>query len=161
MIVNKKINLAVTLIILCILLISCGRDVTDFYIFSDISECDNIEVFKTEDAIVTRYDTPDLDDSIDDLEYDDFYAAKYESAELDFEIFAYVFADSDSTKEYFKKETGIETNLDVHFLASGGMFKYRVIVIDGCRAYCANTTQENSKDLKLFLGEIFSKKLEL
>ena len=161
MIVNKNTNLAVSLIIICTLLILCGCDVTDFYIFSDISECDNIEVFKTEDAIVTIYDTPDLDDSIDDLEYDDFYAAKYESAELDFVIFAYEFADSDFAKGYFKKQTGIKTDLDVHFLASGGMFKYRVIAIDGCRAYCANTTQKNSKALILFLEDVFSKKLEL
>lgn len=158
---NKNTKLSVSLIIICALLILCGCDATDFYIFSDISECDNIEAFKTEDAIVTIYDTPDLDDSIDDLEYDDFYAAKYESAELDFEIFAYEFADSDFSKTYFEINTGIKTDLDTHFLASGGIAKYTVIVIDGCNAYCANTTQKYSEDLKLFLGEIFSKKLEL
>lgn len=157
----RYIIATITLLIMSAVICSCGPGIMDFYIFSDIDECNNIEAFKSEDATITIYDSPDLDKNLGDLAYNDFFAAYYDSNELKFEIFAYEFVDSDSAKKYFERETGIETDISTRFLASGGIKTYNVIVIDDCNAYCANTSQKDSEDLKLFLGEIFSKKIEL
>ncbi|MBQ2972148.1 MAG: hypothetical protein IJE16_06335 [Ruminococcus sp.] len=148
------------LVICCSMLSSCENRVPDIYIFENISECENIEEYKSDDAVVTTYDTPNADKNFDDLEYDSFYASSYESDELDFEIFVYEFVDSDSAKEYFSKETGIEPVYSTMFLASGGMTKYDIIVIDESRAYYAETSKEDEEDLNLFLSRVFSKKLE-
>lgn len=157
----QRVVFTMIALLLCASLCSCGPDNTDFYMFEDISECDNIEVLKSEDVVITVYDAPDSDKNLGDLEYDEFYGAEYESAELDFKIFAYEFSNSDVAKEYYKNETGMETELNTVFLASGGMAKYSIIVVDSNRAYCAYTTQKDSEDLQLFLGEIFSKKIKI
>lgn len=156
----RYIIAVITLLIMSAVICSCGPGIMDFYIFSDIDECNNIEAFKSEDATITIYDSPDLDKNLGDLAYNDFFAAYYDSNELKFEIFAYEFVDSDSAKEYFTKVTG-KKSLETNFSASGGMTKYRVIVIDEYRVYCAYTSLKDSEDLKLFLGEIFSKKIKL
>ena len=163
LVMHKIVKYAVsilTLVICCGMLSSCENRVPDIYIFENISECENIEEYKSDDAVVTIYDIPTDDKNLDDLEYDSFYAASYESDELDFEIFAYEFVDSDSAKEYFSKKTGIESVYSTMFLTSGGMTKYDIIVIDESRAYYAETSKEDEEDMNQLLSRVFSKKLE-
>ncbi len=148
------------LIICCGLLSSCENRVPDIYIFENISECENIEKYKSDDAVVTICDTPNADKNLNELEYDSFYGSSYESDELDFEMFAYEFEDCDSAKEYFKKETGKIVADDTTFITSIGMSKYEIVVIDGCRAYFVETSKADREDLNLFLSRAFSKKLE-
>lgn len=148
------------LICVMILLCSCGPDNIPFCIFEDINECENIEKLKSEDAVITVYDSPDLDKNLGDLQYEDFYCASYESKELDFEIFAYDFVDSDSAKEYFRNDTGLSEIRDTHFLASGGM-GYRIIVLDDDRAYITTFKTRDLREVKTFLSRVFSKRIEI
>ncbi len=158
--VMKKILVSIVLIIMCIGLCSCFPEEPVFYIFEDINECENIEKLKSDDATVTVYDTPSADKNLGDLQYDDFYCASYESDDLDFEIFAYDFVDSDTAKEYFRKETGLHEIRDTHFLASGGT-KYRIIVLDDDRGYITTFKTHDLEEVKTFLTRVFSKKIEI
>ena len=155
----SSIMLILSLLAICLITCSCGPGIIDFYIFSDIGECENINTYKDENATVTVYDTPQEDENLCDLVYNDFFAACYDSSDLKFDIFAYEFTDSDSAKKYYEKVTGTSQNSDTCFSAYGGMTTYTVVVIDGSNAYCANTTQKDSEELKSFLGEVFSKKI--
>lgn len=148
------------LINICIFNSACSPKEISFYIFENIKECATLETQKTKESYITLYDSPSKDKNLNDLKYDEFYAGKYSSDELSFEIFAYQFIDSDNAKIYFKNNTGIETNLDTHYLASGGISKYNVIVIDNKNAYCINTKKSQANELMLYLSEVFSKKLK-
>lgn len=156
----KRIIVSILLIIICFGLCSCIPKPPVFYIFEDINECENIEKFKSEDAVVTIYDSPDSDKNLGDLQYDDFYCASYESKDMDFEIFAYDFVDSDTAKEYFRNETGLQEIRDTHFLASGGI-GYSIIVLDNDRTYIATFKTRDLEEVKTFLSKVFSKRIEI
>jgi len=157
----KKFVISIILIALCSGLCSCIPEKPVCYIFEDISECENIEKLKSEDAVVTVYDSPDSDKNLGDLQYDDFYCASYESKELDFEIFAYDFVDSDSAKEYFRNDTGLHKIRDTHYLESGGMGYSRIIALDYDRAYITTFKTRDLREVKTFLAKVFSKKIEI
>ncbi len=157
----KKITVSILLIIICFGLCSCIPKPPVFYIFEDINECENIEKLKSEDAVVTVYDNPDSDKNLGDLQYDDFYCASYESKDMDFEIFAYDFVDSDTAKEYYNKETKLGCDSDATFHTSKGMSYYRVVALDHDKVYIAKSAARNSDDLNSFLSKVFSKQVEI
>lgn len=156
----KKFVISIILIALCSGLCSCILEKPVCYIFEDISECENIEKLKSEDAVVTVYDSPDSDKNLGDLQYDSFYCASYESKDFDFEIFAYDFVDSDFAKEYYNRETKLGCDFDVTFHTSKGMSLYDIIVLDYDKVYIAKSSAKDSDDLNSFLNKVFSKKIE-
>ena len=157
----KKLIISIILIAFCSGLCSCIPKEPICYIFEDISECENIEKLKSEDAVVTVYDSPDSDKNLGDLQYDDFYCASYKSNNLDFEIFAYDFVDSDSAKEYYNKETKLGCDSDATFHTSKGMSLYDIIALEYDKVYIAKSSAKDSDDLNSFLNKVFSKRIEI
>ena len=95
----------------------------------------------------------------------EYFAARYESDELEFEIFAYVFENSETAMQYFENVTGKNDNLSVNFsISSGvgllGVSSSEIVVIDGKCAYTVFTPRNQLEETKRALGEIFSKKLD-
>ena len=156
----KNLLISCTILAVCLSFCACAPRISDFYIFNTIEECEIIESEKSENAIITIYDSPKTDKNLKDLAYNQLYAVKYDSDELDFEIFAYEFSTSDSAKKYFENNTGIETELNTHYLASGGITKYKVVVIDGCNAYYATTAQKDYEEMMLYFEKVFSKQID-
>ena len=134
------------------------RESMNYYIFSDISECYQLE---TKDADIEKYETPDSDKYLKALEYTNFYGVKYKSSECEFEIFAYEFKDADTAKQYYTNVTGKTDPFDCTFSSSTGMASCRLAVIDFERGYIAKTTSSSKyiEAMKKILGEVFSKQI--
>lgn len=167
---NRKVSIAmrkthlifiiVTTLLISTTLFACTSKKFDFYIFEEISECDNINGDLYTNAKLTLYDTSDKDKNVKGLSYRSFFAGEYISDELDFKIFAYEFENTENTKKYFENVTGKKNVNDTTFSTSKGMFEYMIIVIDNKNAYCTYTDPADETALKSFLGEVFSKKLD-
>ena len=145
--------------------VSCFPGKPNIYIFNDISECENISFLKYENSILYRYENPSSDTYLRKLSYVEYFAARYESDELEFEIFAYVFENSETAMQYFENVTGKNDNLSVNFsISSGvgllGVSSSEIVVIDGKCAYTVFTPRNQLEETKRALGEIFSKKLD-
>ena len=150
----KKL-LAIVVLIMAVLLCSCSAKGYAFYIFSDISECEQILEQKHDDAEITVYDTPD-DKYIKDLEYVNFFACDYSSSELEFEIYAYEFSSKEDAMQYFTNVTGKSNQPERSFSSSKGMFSFKVEAVDGNKVYRAVSPFYDDNDLLSFLKEIFS-----
>ena len=150
--------------ILVIWLAFRGPGSMDFYIFADISECENLNSLDYEGAQFNKYSTSNNDKELGELKYNSFVAGKYTSEELDFEIFAYEFDSADTAKKYFKNVAGKSNDRDTTFSASSGFglfgpSQYEIIVIDYERAYRVVTDQMHDEEIKKALGQIFSIKI--
>lgn len=157
---NYKLRLIFAVLILTVILCACAHFDNDYYIFSNISECNNFEINKDEDAKITYYTTPEKDSNLKDLEYDSFFGAKYLSLDIEFEIFAYEFKDSNSAKKYFNNVTGKNSEeLDTNFSASMGMTSYRLVIIDFKKAYIVQGPSSNAEAIQDFLKENFTVKI--
>ena len=82
------------------------------------------------------------------------------SLDIEFEIFAYEFKDSDSAKRYFNNVTGKNSEeLDTNFSASMGMTSYRLVIIDFKKAYIVQGPSNNAEEIQDFLKENFTVKI--
>lgn len=141
-------------------LTSCGTNDPIYHIFVDVEECLNFELNKHEDARITQYETPATDKALEDLQYNKFWAGKYISSELTFEIFAYEFVSKDEAKVYFENETGTLEKRDTFWRLSGGAFSSRLIVVDEKNAYIVHTSTAQVKAVREFLKKNFTKELD-
>lgn len=149
----------ITFGIIITLLAFCDRGPRDYYIFSDISECENIIQKKSEDATIEKYDMPDKDKNLKDLQYSAFFAAKYSSSELTFEIFAYEFQSEEEAQQYFERTARVNSDRTTNFLEWGNLRSNHIVVVDQKNAYLVNATRKDAEKLKTFLGEVFSKQI--
>ena len=158
-----KFRIIFTILILSILLFtvsSCNfLGDKEFYIFENIDECKNFENLGLTNLEITRYETPEKDRNLKSLEYDYFYAAKIESDEIDFEIFAYTFKNSDDAKQYFKNETGKTIQDSDSFSGASNMVSCRLIVIDERNIYIVRTKHSQNVLLSDILSTVFSKQI--
>ncbi|MBR3715228.1 MAG: hypothetical protein IKM18_04915 [Clostridia bacterium] len=154
---NKKIYTVIVSITLIVILVigfwSFPFGKQDFYIFADISECKNIEEHVPDKTKLEIYDTPKKDPAIKDLEYESFYAAKYSSLELDFEIFAYEFKDRADVEEYYKNS---DKYSKLYGMKVQGIFYVHIRVGDENRVYSLYTKTLDEKQVKEILKECFS-----
>ena len=128
----------------------------DFSIFSDISEMETL----ASDERFDRYDNPSEDRKLDGLLYDVAVCGEYSSDELSFEIFAYEFESPDIAKQYFENVTGkVIDDRDRMFNFVSGHTVFELIVVCNEKAYSVYTTTSQKEQLKAFLGEIFSVKV--
>lgn len=149
--------------VLCVLcffsLISCNFARFNYYIFDDISECENITKTEYTNAKLSRYDTPVNDNNLGNLEYLEFFGGYFFSDEIEFEIFAYEFKNTETTKQYFKNVTGKSTKLDSTYLHSSG-FGTRLIVTRFESAYVVTMSNLDEKEVLKALEKVFSIQVE-
>lgn len=154
---SRKIYIfATSLILMLIIFCSCGVETIHVKIFSEISECENIDALKSESAIIEIYDTTKKDYSLHDLVASDFYGCNYEDSDLQFELFAYVFFSEEEAKKYFANVTGKKSDLDINFSDSIGADYYRRVVIYGKSAYWVKSKKEYSDKINDFINQCFS-----
>ena len=150
----KRAFLFCLIIAIALMLMSCGLEMDDVPMFSDISECKNFYSLQFENLL--SYDSPELDEYIEGLSYLDFYGAKCTSKDFEFEIFAYKFSGEDDAKRYFTNVTGKNVNLCTNFLISSGISSYRVVVIHRENAYMVKTLPRNAENLQEVLSQVFT-----
>lgn len=138
---------------------SCHSPNMDFYIFSDITECESITQLNYQNSEVIKYDTPINDEYVKELTYLNSYAAQYSSTTLQFELYAYEFESAEVAKQYFQNATGKNDGKSTTFLLSSGIKKSELVVIDENRAYFAFTSRTQTGEMRKALSEIFSVKL--
>lgn len=131
----------------------------DVYIFRDISECEKLESLDYKNAKIEYRERSDDKNFNSEMTIKSFYGAHFVSDELEFDIFAYEFEGNEDAKNYFKRATGKNVDLDRNYSASSGAFSFEVVVIDGNKAYIALASSKYTKELQNVLGEIFSVKL--
>ena len=154
---NKKIYTAIVSIALIVFLLlgfaSCPIGKQDFYIFADISECENIKEHVPDKTKLEIYDTPEKDPAIRNIEYKSFYAAKYSSLKMDFEIFAYEFKNSEDLDEYCKNR---DKYFKMHGMRTQGIFYTYICVGDENKIYSLYTKTFDEKEVMEVLKECFS-----
>ena len=128
----------------------------DYYIFKNIEECEKIETLNFTEQKITKYENPDKDKKLKSLQYEAFYGAKYESKEVDFEIFAYEFATEEDAEAYYKNAAGKEPTDKSTFAWSRHAYSADFEVIYYNRVYRVRTTNKHMEAAKDALGTIFS-----
>lgn len=142
---------------------------TDYYIFENIDQCEELTPPGMTDVNIERYGTPAADKDRGKLKYDDFFGMNYLSDELEFEIFAYEFPDSDTALKYFVNVSGMdsyekrlplaaddENNL---FFSTKGMFRYTIVIVHQNKAYKLNAPNSCEDELDELLSSVFSYKM--
>lgn len=152
----RKIVCLVLLLVLCAILTACDGVQNEAYMFADISECENIVLNKSEDTEVTVYDTPEKDKNLKDFEYDSFYAVKYKSKEMNFEIFAYDFVDIDTAKNYFEECANRECIGNKDFYISSDLINHTIRAFDEDKAYVLYSRLGYRESVNEFLSNVFS-----
>jgi len=134
---NKIIKTTKFLLIILLVfnLCSCRTFETDVHIFSNIEECQVIESLNDDSSYVKTYSSPDEDENLKNLQFEEFFGCKYTSDDLDFELFAYEFSNADIAMSYFKNLTGKENDPNPTFCDSSGMFWFKRIVVKENNAY--------------------------
>ncbi len=158
----KRINNVLCLFLSVILifgLCACFDMEMKVYIFENIEECQNINTYKSDDAVIEMYDSPAGDKYLKDLQYNDFFACKYSSESFNFEIFAYEFLDSDTSKEYFENVADRKSERESDFLTWGGILNYSRVVIDGRNAYIIHSKTSSQEKINEFISTVFSVEL--
>lgn len=110
----------------------------DIYIFTDISECEGIASLDYPNGNLQRHSTTDMDANLKGLPYENFFAADYTSDEVEFTIFAYTFADTETAGQYFENVTGksYKNGDEKNYSTGTNASSHRICVYVGNRAYC-------------------------
>lgn len=130
----------------------------DFFIFSDISECDLLYSV-SEDAVIEEYESPASDKNLGDLKYKEFFGAKYTEEGLDFEIYAYTFDSAEFAQMYFEQVTGKDYGFTTNYYATGSLGSYILVAIDKENAYFIDISNGSLEDIAKIFENIFSVRL--
>ena len=149
--------------IVCMLNISSPEE---YFIFQTIDECEQLIPADQTDLMIERYASPEKDKHLKDLSFESFFGMKFHSNELEYEIFAYEFADSDSALKYYISVTGknlYEKDLPLSedaenklWSSSAGMFSYRQIVVYQNKAYVIDAPTQYRIAIDKVLATVFS-----
>ena len=136
-----------------------------YYIFADISECEKLLSYEnTNNQKVIKQLTPNNDEKLKKLPYNQYFAIEYKSDTLYYQIYAYEFYNSDDALNYFVNVTG-QTSFyshankqyhDVYFLEYKGLSFYNIVVSVENKAYRITTRKKHENEIKRMLGNVFS-----
>lgn len=155
----------VSVVAITVLLVAIARFATlwnaDVFIFSNIDECKTIENRSVGTGSFTNYQDSTQDDCLQGLSYISFYAGKYSSNQLKFELFAYEFDDVTSSRRYFENITGKNTErMEQNFSISSGMITARIVAYSNNHAYAVYCPTNNLPDVMQILEEVFTVKIK-
>lgn len=154
----KNFFIKITFLWFIFILSSCSFSNIDYYIFSNINECELMEN-NIDTGNIHKLNAREEDVATKKLKSNDFYAAEFIFDDWDFKIFAYEFTSSQEAQEYFKNNTG-KAGENSTFSATKGMKQYRIIAINNKNAYKVVTAKENSKKVDDWLSQNFTLKYE-
>ena len=141
----------------------------EYYIFDQISECEQLIPVNQTDVKADRYNDASGDKDAKGLSYDEFFGMNFKSDELEYEIFAYGFEDKDAALKYFVNVTGKTSyekklpldNEDENKLlsASKGISQYRVVITYQNKSYKIISSNKYQDEIDELLSKTFSIKI--
>lgn len=170
---HKKIRLAICLVLCLGIIIGALINIiatpfnNEFFIFQDLSECEQLFPVGHSNVIVQRYDTPNGDKNLKGLPYVGFFGMTYQSNAYEYEIFAYEFENSDVALNYYinvtgrdglQKKTPLRNNEDAFLSYSQGMFSFQIVVAYQNKAYQLRAPKQHEAKISTLLANTFSKK---
>lgn len=129
------------------------------YIFEDLNECKQLMSHEQALLEINEYHNPSVDENYSGLEYDAFWGMKYRSENIEYEIFAYEFADNDGALQYYTNVTGRTADSGKTRLGSktyGWNGECRVVVVDGNKAYTLVSSASLIHKIEEMLSAVFS-----
>ena len=157
----KKNCFGIIILLAVFTLTACASLPTDYYMFSDITECSLLEANLPEGAVVTRLHARDEDEEVAKLSIGSSYAIDVQCEAWQAKLFAYAFSSEDQAKTYFRKVTGKESTYDTNYSAVRGMTRCRMVVIDGKHAYQVITSAQSVTEVNQWLKNSFRLKLSV
>ena len=139
---------------------ACSMIDTDYFIFENLAECEQMEEALPEGAQVERADALKMDPSANDLFIRASYAATFTFEGWKFEIAAFEFESEEQAQKYFTAHTGKESGSAVNYSALKGASNYRIVAIDGVKGYVAKTAATDSEKLDEWLSANFSLRID-
>ena len=137
----------------------------EYFIFQTIDECERLVSADQTDSIVERYVSPEKDKNLKNLSYESFFGMNFHSNELEYEIFAYEFVDSNSALKYYinvtgqtsyEKELPDESYENKRLSSSKGMSSYRLIAVYQNKAYVIVAPKQYEDIINKMLASTFS-----
>ena len=142
---------------------------SEYFIFQNINECEQLIPSDQSNLIIDRYASPEKDKNLKELSYKSFWGIKFHSNELEYEIFAYEFVDSNSALQYYINVTGqssYEKELPLsdgdenkRLSSSKGMSSYRLIAVYQHKAYVIVAPKQYEEAINKLLATTFSYQL--
>ena len=150
----NKFIVFLTILLLFLNLCSCKTIEVDVHMFSSIEECQNIKSLKSNNVEI--YDFPTGDKYLKKLKFEEWFGCKYNSDDLTFELFAYVFSSNEHAMNYFQNVTGKVNDPNPTFLSSAGMSSYSRIVVSENKAYVVYCKKNAKENVIKFINSWFS-----
>ena len=154
---KNKLCWMLLIVIIC-LLCACVPEKSNYYIFSDITECEKI--YLSNDAEVTKIVDASKDGYLSNIKYDSFCGIDYSSKDVNFELYAYVFNESSLAQQYFEYVSVRKSERETNFFCSGGMIYYNLVVIHHEKAYLIKTYQGDIEKVQKLISTVFNEELE-
>lgn len=141
---------------------SCYPESVDIYMFDEISECQKIISSDLYNFKFVQYNRDEVDRNSGELSYIDCFAGNFESDELNFQIYAFCFENTNCSKQYFKKYANKNTDSETTFQISGGFISNsrEIVVIDQEKAYYITVSKCDLEEVLELLSTIFTKQLD-
>lgn len=156
---KKRLIVILMIISLLVAYPSCRSQNVEVHMFADLVECKAMASTSSNNSHIAIFDSPDEDKYLDKLPYTDFFAFSYASEELQFELFAYEFANQGDAKQYYKNVTGKDYQGTITFSDVEGMIYYRRIVVKDNMAFTVYAEPSEAKNVIKFINERFSIKV--
>lgn len=141
----------------------------EYFIFQTIDECEQLIPTDQTDLLIERYTSPEKDTNLKGLSYESFFGMNIHSNEVEYEIFAYEFVDSNSALKYYISVTGqnsyekelplSDDNENRRLSTSMGMSSYRLIAVYQNKAYVIVAPKQFEEAINKLLSTTFSCKL--
>lgn len=138
----------------------------EYFIFQTIDECERLIPTDQTDLIIEQYVSPEKDKNLKELSFESFFGMKFHSNELEYEIFAYEFVDSNSALKYYINVTGqnsyeeelplSDDNENKRLSSSKGMSSYRLIAVYQHKAYVIVAPKQYEDAINKMLATTFS-----
>ena len=138
----------------------------EYFIFQTIDECERLIPSDQTELIIERYVSPEKDKNLKNLSYESFFGMNFHSNELEYEIFAYEFVDSDSALKYYINVTGQnsyekelpldDSDENKRLSSSKGMWSYRLIAVHQNKAYVIVAPKQYEDVINKMLTTTFS-----
>lgn len=156
---KKNLFILITLWI-AMIFSACSMINTDYFIFENLAECEQMEQALPEGAQVERTDALKMDPSAKDLLIRASYASTFTFEGWKFEIAAFELESEEQAQKYFFAHTGKESDSAVNYSALKGASNYRIVAIDGVNGYVAKTAATDAKKLDEWLSANFSLRID-
>ena len=133
----------------------------EFFIFEDISECENIITNRTKDATVELINDPAGDKLYNEsFSYTSFWGAEYASDSLNFVIYAYEFDSRETAKAYYEVNSEHNTREESAAITQKICFRGQITVFNDNTAYVIYTRSSKVDEVMEFISNCFSVKVE-